>query len=226
MSTPLRDAARGSSALPDDRRVRAENRRWAEVRRAVREAKELDLYAVEVRGVKATLRLHRPSCGRAEQRPEQSSVEVQPTRAGPSARQAKQQQRSRDRKDAFHAKKRAEAAASVAEPPQSQDGQSGASTGLSPVPAGVQQERMDDERAPKRCPPSSPVAAASAAPRAAKQRVGSPRERGLNPNALTFLPNLTAASGGGVQPIDEAAFTRTFSRPASSYSTPAPGPTT
>ena len=55
MSAPRRDDAT-RPALPADRRARAESRRWAEVRRAVREAKALDLYAIEVRGVKATRR--------------------------------------------------------------------------------------------------------------------------------------------------------------------------
>ena len=41
-----------AAVLPKDRRApeKAESRRWAEVRDAVREAKELDLYAIEVRG--------------------------------------------------------------------------------------------------------------------------------------------------------------------------------
>ena len=86
--------------------------------------------------------------------------------------------------------------------------------------APVQPERMDDERASKRRPPSSPVAATPTAPRA-KQRVDSPSEQGLNPNATAFLPNPSASSGRSAQPIGEAAFTRTFSRPASSSSTSA-----
>ena len=96
--------------------------------------------------------------------------------------------------------------------------------GLAAEGAPEQQESMDDERAPKRRPPSSPAVASPTALRSAKQRVDSPLEQGLNPNAPTFLPNPSASSGRSAQPaavwpLGEAAFTRTFSRPASSSTT-------
>ena len=67
----------------------------------------------------------------------------------------------------------------------------------------------------KRQMPLSPdVAKAIAAARAQKnQREGSPL-KGLNPTALAFHPS--AAAEQSVQQIGDAAFTRTFSRPASS----------
>ena len=109
MSAPRReDATR--PALPADRRARAESRRWAEVRRAVREAKALDLYAIEVRGVKATLKKSPAIVA------QQGSTPVQqegPAHKELSARQLKAKERSRARKDAFHAKKREEATAAA-----------------------------------------------------------------------------------------------------------------
>ena len=105
MSAPRRDDAT-RPALPDDRRARAESRRWAEVRRAVREAEAMGLYAVEVRGVKATLRFQ---SGRQQQCAQVSK----PAHAELSTRQEKEKARSRARKDAFHAKKREEAAAAA-----------------------------------------------------------------------------------------------------------------
>lgn len=102
-------------ALPADRRVRAESRRWAEVRRAVREAKALDLYAIEVRGVKATLKKNSPpKVRRTDGTP---VLEEDPPHKEPSARHLKAKERSRVRKDAFHAKKREEAAAAAEHSP-------------------------------------------------------------------------------------------------------------
>ena len=112
MSAPHRDAA-ARPALPDDRRARAESRRWAEFRRAVREAKALDLYAIEVRGVKATLKKS-PLCCREQAAP---VLEEVPPHKELSARRLKAQERSRVRKDAFHAKKRVEAAAAAEHSP-------------------------------------------------------------------------------------------------------------
>ena len=113
MSAPRReDATR--PALPADRRARAESRRWAEVRRAVREAKALDLYAIEVRGVKATLKKSPPKMTRTDGTP---VLEEDPPHKEPSARQLKAKERSRVRKDAFHAKKREEAAAAAEHSP-------------------------------------------------------------------------------------------------------------
>ena len=113
MSAPRREDAM-RPALPADRRVRAESRRWAEVRRAVREAKALDLYAIEVRGVKATLKKSPPKMTRTDGTP---VLEEDPPHKEPSARQLKAKERSRVRKDAFHAKKREEAAAAAEHSP-------------------------------------------------------------------------------------------------------------
>ena len=113
MSAPRRDDAT-RPVLPEDRRARAESRRWAEVRRAVREAKALDLYAIEVRGVKATLKNSPPNLTRTVSTP---VLEEVPPHKELSARQLKAQERSRARKDAFHAKKRVEAAAAAEHSP-------------------------------------------------------------------------------------------------------------
>ena len=110
MSAPRRDDA-ARPAPPDDRRARAESRRWSEVRRAVREAKALDLYAIEVRGVKATLKKSPFKMTRKDGTP---VLEEDPPHKEPSVRQLKAKERSRVRKDAFHAKKREEAAAAAA----------------------------------------------------------------------------------------------------------------
>lgn len=84
----------------------------------MREAKELDLYAVEVRGIKGTLKISKEPVGRMQQ-PKQPSSDDQPASKELSARRLKEQERSRARKDAFHAKKRAEAAAATAYTPRS-----------------------------------------------------------------------------------------------------------
>ena len=110
MADASRDVAQCSTPSAD-RRAKAESRRWAEVRRAVREAKALDLYAIEVRGVKATLKKSPFKMTRKDGTP---VLEEDPPHKEPSARQLKAKERSRVRKDAFHAKKREEAAAAAA----------------------------------------------------------------------------------------------------------------
>lgn len=86
--------ARGASAGDD--RSRRERGRWVEVRRAVREAEKLGLYAVEVAGVKCILRMERKSP------PAKAAGADDP----PARAETRRQQRSRERKDVFHAKKR------------------------------------------------------------------------------------------------------------------------
>ena len=93
--------ARGASAGDD--RSRRERGRWVEVRRAVREAEKLGLYAVEVAGVKCILRMERKSP------PAKAAGADDP----PARAETRRQQRSRERKDVFHAKKREAAVAAL-----------------------------------------------------------------------------------------------------------------
>ena len=99
-------------------------------------------------------------------------------------------------------------------------------TSTIPSAADKQPERMDDTgvishaAGGKRGAPLSPTAAKIAALCAKHMREGSPT-KGTNPDALAFQP--TASSGQSVQQIGDAAFTRTFSRPASSSTTSASG---
>ena len=82
----------------------------------MREAKALDLYAIEVRGVKATLK-QPPKMTRTGSTP---VLAEDPPHKELSARQLKAKERSRARKDAFHAKKRVEAAAAAEHSPSAE----------------------------------------------------------------------------------------------------------
>ena len=97
-------------------------------------------------------------------------------------------------------------------------------TPTSTIPSAVMQqpEGMDDSEVVshvaggKRDAPSTSTAAKLAALLAKKSREVSPR-KGMNPDAIAFRP--PASSEQSVQQIGDAAFTRTFSRPASSSTT-------
>ena len=98
-SFTCRDDARPAADDPTARD--ADSRRWQEVRRAVQEAKQLGgIYSMKIRGVTIVLKQDK------SQRSSKASADDQPVRKELTARQM----RSKERKDAFHAKKRGESA--------------------------------------------------------------------------------------------------------------------